>query len=164
MNRKSLTKLTRRTALTLITLLQTTHCILYLLDRWTPPRKPHPYLCTAAKIFETGFFALTSYSFVEHNRDFRIGRHVIRGQGIDWLLWCVVVWSVGVVRNDVQEGHVDGLWSLWQLLVVDVVVALEQFRGDVTWIEREHDCEGVVGETGGKSGEVGEELNGKMEV
>jgi hypothetical protein len=115
------------------------------------------------KIFETAFFALSSYNFVERNRDFRIGRHVIRGQGIDWLLWCVVVWSVGVVRNDVQ-GDVDGLWSLWQLLVVDVVVVLEQFRRDVTWIERQDDCEVVVGETGGKSGEVGEELDMKTEV
>jgi hypothetical protein len=163
MDKKSLTKLTRRLALTLITLLQTTHCILYLLDRWNPPQKPHPYLCTAAKLFETAFFALSSYSFVERNRDFRIGRHVIRGQGIDWLLWCVVVWSIGVVRNDVQ-GDADGLWSLWQLLIVDVVVVLEQFRKDVTWTEREDDCERVVSETGGKSGEVGEELDMKMEV
>ena len=163
MDKKSLTKLTRRCALTLITLLQSAHCILYLLDRWTPPRKQHPYLCTVAKIFETGFFALTSYSFVERNRDFRIGRHVIRGLGIDWLLWCVVVWSIGVVRNDVQ-GDADGLWSLWQLLVVDVVVILEQFRRDVTWTEREDGCERVGSETEGKSGEVGEELGEKMEV
>ena len=163
MDRRSLTKLTRRVALTLITLLQSAHCILYLLDRWTPPRKPHPYLCTVAKIFEAGFFALTGYSFVERHRDFRIGRHVIRGLGVDWLLWSVVVWSIGVVRNDAQ-GSADGLWSLWQLLAVDVVVVLEQFRGDVTWTEREDGCERVGSGDDGKGGEVGEELGGKMEV
>ena len=94
MDRKSLTKLTRRVALTLITLLQSAHCILFLLDRWTPPRKQHPYLCTVAKIFETGFFALTSYSFVERNRDFRIGRHVIRGLG---MIGCCGAWWSGAL-------------------------------------------------------------------
>lgn len=163
MDRKSLTKLTRRFALTLITVLQCAHCVLYLIDRWTPPRKRHPYLCTAAKIFEVGFFALTSYGFVERNRDFRTGRHVIHGLWIDWLLWCVVIWSIGLVRNDVQ-GHADGWWSLCQLWIVDVVLILEQFKKDVTWIERKDDSEQVVSETDSKSGEVGEELDEKMEV
>lgn len=120
-------------------------------------------MCTSAKIFEVGFFALTSYSFVERNRDFRIGRHVIHGLWIDWLLWCVVVWSIGLVRNDVQ-GDADGLWSLFQLLTLDVVVILEQFRKDVTWIERKDDSERVESKTGSESEEVGEELDKKMEV
>ena len=163
MNRASLTKFTRRSALTLITLLQCAHSVLYLIDRWTSPRESHPYLCTVAKIFETCFFALTSHSFVERNRDFRIGRHVIQGWWIDWLLWCVVVWSIGLVRNDAQ-GDTYGWWSLCQSLIVDVVVILEQFKKDVTWIERKDDSKRVVSETGDKSREVGEELDMKMEV
>ena len=120
-------------------------------------------MCTVAKMFEVGFFVLTSYGFVERNSDFRMGRHVIHGLWIDWLLWCVVVWSIGLVRNDVQR-HADGWWSLCQLWIVDVVFILEQFKKDVTWIERKDDSERLVSETDIKSGEVGEELDEKMEV
>ena len=51
-----------------------------------------------------------------------------------------------------------------QLLIVEVVVILEQFKKDVTWIERKDDSKRVVSETGDKSREVGEELDMKMEV
>ena len=88
---------------------------------------------------------------------------MIQGWWIDWLLWCVVVWSIGLVRNDAQ-GDTYGWWSLCQLLIVEVVVILEQFKKDVTWIERKDDSKRVVSETGDKSREVGEELDMKMEV
>ena len=75
----------------------------------------------------------------------------------------MVVWSIGLVRNDAQ-GDTYGWWSLCQLLIVEVVVILEQFKKDVTWIERKDDSKRVVSETGDKSREVGEELDMKMEV
>lgn len=135
MTTQPLQNLPRRAALTLTSLFQLTHYILQLISRWTPPHKTGLYTYTIAKTTELAFFCITGYGFVERERDFRIGGHVICGRGIDVLLWWAVAMSAAIVLGDVQ-GCTDGRFSVLQLLVVDGVLVGGMVSRRVSWVER----------------------------
>ncbi|KAJ8118923.1 hypothetical protein OPT61_g203 [Boeremia exigua] len=152
----TLHKLARRLALALIIGLQAAHFVLQMLDLWGPPRKANPKLTTGAKLNEFGFCCITFSNFVEYDLDARIGRHVIRGSGVDAVLVYIVVWSTAIVFNDAL-GNAAGLMSLSQLMVVDVLMWCWMLGKGVAWVKRQQD-EVVGGEK--VSGGVQE----KMEV
>ncbi|KAF3034529.1 hypothetical protein E8E12_006433 [Didymella heteroderae] len=153
-------KAVRYTALALILSLQLSHCILHLLDRWGPPRKPNPKLTTAAKVNELGFISITCVRIVLQDFSVKLGKHTIRGVGIEVLFWSVAVWSAACVGYDVVRTP-DSLLSLAQIMAVDVLMWTDILSSVVGLVGRE--------EGGGYAVVAGDEKavqggDGKMEV
>jgi hypothetical protein len=135
MNRNTLRKISRRTALFFIVAFQLAHFILQMVDRWGPPRKSSAKLLTLAKFNELVWTSVTCFKITEHNVDVKLGRHVVSGDGIDALLWFVAAWSAVVVRMDIKYLP-DSLIGLVQLMVLDVVMWMEILSSSVGLVER----------------------------
>lgn len=155
-------KVVRVIALALILAGQITHFTLQALDRWGPPRKPNPMLMTGAKLTELCFISITCWRIVTQDVDIKLGRHLIRGLGIEALLWSVALWSAACV---VYDGLVtpDSLISLAQLIFVDVVMWTDMLSSAVGLVERKEGggYEVVAGDEKEKAAEMVDE---KMEV
>lgn len=136
-------KVVRHIALFLIVSLQLCHYMLQLLDRWGPPRKPNPKLMTLAKLNELGFISITCSRIVSQGLDVKLGKHTVRGLGIEVLLWSVALWSAVCVAYD---GLVtpDSLISLAQLMAVDVVMWTDMLSSAVGLVERKQAGYAVV--------------------
>lgn len=159
--------LTRRVAITLITLLQSAHYILVVLDaydphsRWLKARNPR-WMTILVHLFEGFFIASSSYRLVEHNVNAKVVRHVtISGSRIDRFLWYVAAWSAALVMNDAR-GDAGGLMTLAQLVMCDVIWLWAMFSKNVDFFERKEVVEerqdgDEEEKTGGNEGEVVEE-------
>ncbi|KAH6638994.1 hypothetical protein C7974DRAFT_124546 [Boeremia exigua] len=148
MRTSALRKLTRRAALALILALQTSHFVIHLIDRWGPPRKRIPKMTTLALLAQLVYIADCTSKLVERSVDLKLGRRVVRGAGVDALLWCVAAWSVVLAWRD-AVGATDGVANTLQLVIVDVIMLTGILRKDVEWVER-------------KEGEMGVEMSEKV--
>ena len=135
MNRNTLRKTSRRTALFFIIAFQLAHFILQMVDRWGPPRKSSAKLLTLAKLNEFVWTSVTCFKITERNVDVKLGRHVVSGDSIDALLWFVAAWSAAVVIVDIKDSP-DSLMGLAQLMVLDVVMWAETLSSAVGLVER----------------------------
>lgn len=157
-------KLTRRMALALIVVLQTTHFVFQVLYNWGPHGR-QPKMRTMTSFFVLYFFSRCAFSVVERKLDIRVGRHVISGRRIDALLWWTAVWSAVVMLYD-GEGYADGRLDMLQVVVYNVVMHTWMLGRLVFWMDKRVDLveredvkdekanlERVVGEVSGNEKE-----------
>ncbi|KAF1363583.1 hypothetical protein EJ07DRAFT_152372 [Lizonia empirigonia] len=147
MNHVAARKALRRIALVLILVFQLSHFPLQVHHLWTPPRDAYPKLGTLAKLNECAFVTVCCYKISEKDVDVKLGRLLVRGWGIEALLWGVAVWSAALVGVDDWCGGI-GLLSLSQLLAVDVLVWTEMLSSAVGLVERKGAGEGGVEKRG----------------
>lgn len=128
-------KITRRTALCLIIVLQTTHFILQMLDPKSFCLKTPAFILIIAKIMELRFSIGCAYTIVERNLGVKWQSYVIQGVRIDVLLWLAAAWSAGLVGNDLA-GNAAGFVSTLQLFGIDVVMGMWTFGRLLFWTEK----------------------------
>lgn len=151
-------RLLRRTAVTIIILLQSVHFVLQMHDRWTHPQRLNRFIITLAKFNELVFFSFCSFKLAEWNYGVKIGRHVIRGARVDALLWAMGAWSAAVVLGE-GRGLAGEMLGLVQLISMDLILWAEILNRGVAWVEEGEGAEGEVVEE-----MVGSEKGEKQEV
>ena len=124
MHRAIVRKLVRRTALILIIVLQLTNFYLQIAYIWTPPQKSNRKLMTMAAFSQPFFISISCFAITERNVNVKLGRFLVRGLGIEVLLWAIVVGSAALVGMDMWHTP-DGLMGSVQLLIVDVLMFMD---------------------------------------
>lgn len=126
MDSSTVRKLVRHTALILTSALQLIHAYLLIEYMWMPPKKPSQKMTTMTTLMGFGFSIFGGFKIAKHSGNIKLGRFIVRGLGIELLLWTIVLWSAALVGVNTWA-DLDRLMTSLQLCICDIIMYMSMF-------------------------------------